>query len=151
MPMHVTVAGKQVDTGEALKVYVREALMAITRKYFDRAMEANVTFHRSRAHFVCCINLKAGRGLTMRAEGEGPDAHRAFDEAAEHLAKRLRRYRRRVNEHGRSAAAEREAVLAGGAVSLPADEEEEEEAEAPAADDAGHGAGSAESRPASPS
>jgi ribosomal subunit interface protein len=105
--MHVTVAGKQVETGEALKTHVRDGLDAITRKYFDHALEANVTFHRSRAHFACDINLKAGRGLTMRAEGEGPDAHRAFEEAAEHLAKRLRRYRRRVNEHARSFAPER--------------------------------------------
>ncbi len=107
--MHVTVAGKQVETGEALKVHVRDGLEIITRKYFDHALEANVTFHRSRAHFACDINLKAGRGLTMRAEGEGPDAHRAFEEAAEHLAKRLRRYRRRVNEHARSFATGREA------------------------------------------
>lgn len=106
--MHVTVAGKQVETGEALKVHVRDGLDAITRKYFDHALEANVTFHRSRALFACDINLKAGRGLTMRAEGEGPDAHRAFEEASEHLAKRLRRYRRRMNEHARSAAPERD-------------------------------------------
>jgi ribosomal subunit interface protein len=127
--MHVTVAGKQVETGEALKVHVRDGLDAITRKYFDHALEANVTFHRSRAHFACDINLKAGRGLTMRAEGEGPDAHRAFDEAAEHLAKRLRRYRRRMNEHARSAAPEREVAAeppAGRERVLQAIEDEEE-------------------------
>ena len=138
--MHVTVAGKQVETGEALKVHVRDGLDAITRKYFDHALEANVTFHRSRAHFACDINLKAGRGLTMRAEGEGPDAHRAFDEASEHLAKRLRRYRRRMNEHARSAAPEREAPVeppAGRERVLQAIEEEEE---APAANGADHGA-----------
>ena len=43
----------------------------------------------------------------MRGEGEGPDAHRAFEVAAEHVAKRLRRYRRRVNDHARSLAEER--------------------------------------------
>jgi ribosomal subunit interface protein len=135
--MHVTVAGKQVETGEALKVHVRDGLDAITRKYFDHALEANVTFHRSRAHFACDINLKAGRGLTMRAEGEGPDAHRAFEEAAEHLAKRLRRYRRRMNEHARSAAPEREAPPAGRERVLALAIEEEE---APAANGADHGA-----------
>ena len=112
--MHVTVAGKQVETGEALKVHVRDGLDVITRKYFDHALEANVTFHRSRANFACDINLKAGRGLTMRAEGEGPDARRAFEEAAEHLAKRLRRYRRRMNEHARSAAPERDTEAPAG-------------------------------------
>lgn len=135
--MHVTVAGKQVDTGEALKVHVRDGLEAITRKYFDHALEANVTFHRHRALFSCDINLKAGRGLTMRGEGEGPDAHRAFEEAAEHLAKRLRRYRRRVNEHARSAAPEREAAPAGRERVLQA---EVEEVEAPALNGADHGA-----------
>ena len=72
-------------------------------------MEANVTFRRdAKGHaFVCDINLKAGRNLFMRGEGEGADAHRAFTEAAEHVAKRLRRYRRRVNDHARSLAAER--------------------------------------------
>ncbi|WP_431284841.1 ribosome hibernation-promoting factor, HPF/YfiA family [Humitalea sp. 24SJ18S-53] len=102
--MHVTVAGKQVETGEALKTHVTDGLAAVTAKYFDHALEANVTFKRDRAFFGCDINLKAGRGLYVRAEGEGTDAHRAFDIAAEHLGKRLRRYRRRVNEHARSLA-----------------------------------------------
>ncbi|MCA3416942.1 MAG: ribosome-associated translation inhibitor RaiA [Roseomonas sp.] len=108
--MHITVAGKQVETGEALKTHVSDGLAAITAKYFDHALEANVTFHKHRSQFSCDINLKAGRGLMMRAEGEGADAHRAFEVAAEHLAKRLRRYRRRVNEHARSFAGEREAA-----------------------------------------
>lgn len=102
--MHVTVAGKQVETGEALQTRVRDGLQAIANKYFDHAVEANVTFRRSRAAFACDINLKAGRGLLMRGEGEGADAHRAFDTAAEHVAKRLRRHRRRLSEHARSEA-----------------------------------------------
>lgn len=136
--MHVTVAGKQVETGEALKVHVRDGLEAITRKYFDHALEANVTFHRNRSQFSCDINLKAGRGLMMRGEGEGADAHRAFEEAAEHLAKRLRRYRRRVNEHARSAAPDRDSAPAGRETVFRA--EAEEEAEAPAPNGADHGA-----------
>lgn len=135
--MHVTVAGKQVETGEALKVHVRDGLDAITRKYFDHALEAHVTFHRNRAHFACDINLKAGRGLVMRAEGEGPDAHRAFGEAAEHLAKRLRRYRRRVNEHARSFAPEREPPAGRERVIDAAMEEADD---APAGNGADHGA-----------
>ena len=109
--MHITVAGKQVETGEALKTHVRDGLGAIAKKYFDRALEANVTFRRDAkgrlGPFNCDINLKAGRNLFVRGEGEGPDAHRAFEVAAEHVAKRLRRYRRRVNDHARGLAEER--------------------------------------------
>ncbi len=140
--MHITVAGKQVETGDALKTHVREGLAVIANKYFDHALEANVTFHRRRALFACDINLKAGRGLTMRGEGEGPDAHRAFEVAAEHLAKRLRRYRRRVNDHARWLASERETAQAEEAIAgtqyvLRQSEEEEEE---PAINGADHGA-----------
>lgn len=110
--MHIIVAGKQVETGEALKVHVTEGLSAVTRKYFDHALEAYVTFGKNRAFFSCVIDIHAGRGLSLRGEGEGPDAHRAFDVAAEHIAKRLRRYRRRMNEHARNLADERLPVTA---------------------------------------
>jgi hypothetical protein len=40
----------------------------------------------------------------LRGEGEAADANTAFDDAAEHIAKRLRRYRRRVNDHHRDMA-----------------------------------------------
>ena len=76
----------------------------IAGKYFDHALEAQVTFSRARSFFTCDINLHAGRGLSLRGEGEAADAHGAFDDAAEHIAKRLRRYRRRVNDHARDLA-----------------------------------------------
>ncbi|MBO1075118.1 ribosome hibernation-promoting factor, HPF/YfiA family [Roseomonas marmotae] len=129
--MHITVAGKQVETGEALKVHATEGLKNVARKYFDHALDAQVIFARNRSFFTCGITIHAGRGLTVRGEGEGPDAHRAFDVAAEHIAKRLRRYRRRVNEHSRHLAEERlpaeaetarQVILAG-----PVEEPEEEE------------------------
>jgi ribosomal subunit interface protein len=110
--MHITVAGKQVETGDALKVHVSDGLKAVTKKYFDHALDARVTFAKNRAFFTCAIDVHAGRGLSVRGEGEGADAHRAFDVAAEHIAKRLRRYRRRVNEHARDMADERLPVTA---------------------------------------
>ncbi|UFN47395.1 ribosome-associated translation inhibitor RaiA [Roseomonas sp. OT10] len=133
--MHITVAGKQVETGEALKVHVADGLSEIARKYFDHAIEARVTFRRNRGFFACDINLHAARGLSMQAEGESTDAHRAFSVAAEHMAKRLRRTRRRMSEHGRSLAEGRVTegtVLNGGAELTP---EESAEADALLAED----------------
>jgi ribosomal subunit interface protein len=102
--MQITVSGKQVDLSDALQTRVAHQLETIAAKYFDHALEANVTFSRARSFFTCDINLHAGRGLMLRGEGEAADANSAFDDAAEHIAKRLRRYRRRVNEHARDAA-----------------------------------------------
>ncbi len=99
--MQLTVAGKQVDLSDALRVHVARNLDVITHKYFDQALEAHVTFSKARSFFTCDINVHAGRGITVRGEGEAGDAHAAFDDAAEHIATRLRRYRRRVSDHAR--------------------------------------------------
>jgi ribosomal subunit interface protein len=102
--MQITVAGKQVDLSDALRSRVSTQMDAIAGKYFDHALEAHVTFSRARSFFTCDINVHAGRGLQLRGEGEAADANTAFDDAAEHIAKRLRRYRRRVNDHQRDMA-----------------------------------------------
>ncbi len=102
--MQITVSGKQVELSDALRTRVSTQLETISGKYFDHALEAHVTFSRARSFFTCDINVHAGRGLQLRGEGEAADANTAFDDAAEHIAKRLRRYRRRVNDHARDLA-----------------------------------------------
>jgi len=102
--MQITVSGKQVELSDALRERVANHLEMIAGKYFDHALESQVTFSRARSFFTCDINLHASRGLQLRGEGEAADANTAFDDAAEHIAKRLRRYRRRLNDHNRDAA-----------------------------------------------
>ena len=102
--MQITVSGHQIELSDALRERVSHELTNITGKYFEHAQNARVTFEKSRLGFVCDINLHAGRGLTLRGEAEGTDAYTAFDKAALHVGKRLRRYRRRVNEHSRELA-----------------------------------------------
>lgn len=102
--MQITVSGKQVDLSDALRTRVAQQLDTVAAKYFDQALVANVTFGRARSFFTCDINMHAGRGLVLRGEGEAADANSAFDDAAEHVAKRLRRYRRRFNDHARDLA-----------------------------------------------
>jgi ribosomal subunit interface protein len=102
--MQITVSGQQVDLSDALRTRVSTQMETIAGKYFDHALDAHVTFSRARSFFTCDINVHAGRGLQLRGEGEAADANTAFDDAAEHIAKRLRRYRRRVNDHHRDLA-----------------------------------------------
>jgi ribosomal subunit interface protein len=102
--MQITVSGEQVEVSATLRTQVAKQLNGIADQYFGYALESHVTFGRARCFYTCDINMHAGRGLTLRGEGEAADADAAFDDAAEHLAKRLRRYRRRVNEHARDLA-----------------------------------------------
>lgn len=124
--MQITVSGKQVELSDALQERVSTHLQTIAGKYFDHAMEAHVTFSRARSFFTCDINMHAGRGLQLRGEGEAADANAAFDDASEHIAKRLRRYRRRVNDHHRDLVhrarpeAARQYILSGEAIETDA-------------------------------
>jgi len=126
--MDITVSGKQVELSDALRERVSHELTGITGKYFEHAQDARVTFEKSRIGFVCDINLHAGRGLTLRGEAEGADAYLAFDKAATHVGKRLRRYRRRVNEHARDDAG-RARPEAARQIILRAEAEDHEEPE----------------------
>ncbi len=133
--MQINVSGKQVDLSDSLRTRVASSLDGITSKYFDQAMEAHVTFGRARSFFTCDINVHAGRGLTLRGEGEAGDANAAFDDAAEHIATRLRRYRRRVNDHHRALAG-RERPQSARAYVLRAEPDGEPAAHADAAETA---------------
>ncbi len=101
--MRVSIAG-QVDLSDALRMRVAHHLHTIAEKYFGQALEASVCFGRARSFFTCDITVHAGRGLVVRGEGEGEGVDGSFDDAAEHIARRLRRYRRRVNDHARALA-----------------------------------------------
>jgi ribosomal subunit interface protein len=125
--MQISVSGKQVDLSDSLRTRVASSLDVIAGKYFDHAMEAQVTFSRARSFFTCDINLHAGRGLTLRGEGEAGDANGAFDDAAEHIATRLRRYRRRVSAHHRDLA-HRAGPQAGRGYVLRAENEDSQDA-----------------------
>ncbi len=97
--MHVTVTGKQIDVGDALRHHAEAALEDIADKYFGNAIEAHVVFSRE-AHLIRAdIQVHIGRGILVRSEGEAGDAYAAFDGAAERIGKRLRRYKRRLRDH----------------------------------------------------
>ncbi len=128
--MHIMVSGKQVEVGDALKTHASNGLTTIAGKYFDHAIEARIIFGKARSFFTCDIDIHAGRGLNMRGEGEAATAHAAFDDAAEHIAKRLRRYRRRMNDHARDLAARERPEVARQYVLRQEEEAEHEAAEA---------------------
>ncbi|HTZ78938.1 MAG TPA: ribosome-associated translation inhibitor RaiA [Stellaceae bacterium] len=99
--MHITVAGKQIEVGDALRQHAEAALEDIADKYFGNAIEAHVVFSRE-AHLIRCdLQVHVGRGILVRSEDEAGDAYLAFDGAAQRIGKRLRRYKRRLRDHGR--------------------------------------------------
>jgi len=97
--MQLTVTGKQIDTGDALRGHVEGSLNAILGKYFKTAIEAHVVLskeaHLSRAE----VSLHIGRGIVVNAGAAAAEPYAAFDAAADRIAKRMRRYKRRLRDH----------------------------------------------------
>ena len=97
--MTVRVSGKQIEIGEALPEQVRARLEGAVGKYFDGGVDANVVFSHEGAFYRADCAAHLDSGVTLKAEGEGEDAYRAFDVALEHLEKQVRRHMRRRKDH----------------------------------------------------
>lgn len=97
--MHLTVTGKQVDVGDALRRHVEATLDTLLGKYFRTAIEAHAVFARE-AHLITAdVSLHVGRGMVVNSSAAATDHYVAFDAAAERLAKQLRRYKRRLRDY----------------------------------------------------
>lgn len=128
--MNLSVSGKQIDVGDALRQHVQTALEEAVGKYFDAAIDGAVTFSRENYLFCCDIQVHARRGIFMQAEAEADEIYVAFDRALDRIAKRLRRYKRRLRDHHQSNGQDAEAMpaaqylLAGDAAEEEAPHEE---------------------------
>lgn len=116
--MQLSVKGKQLDVGDALRTHVDESLSRILDKYFGDALEVAVTLSRDAHLYRAVISAHVGRGIQLEAHGEANEPYPAFDGAADRLSKRLRRYKRRLRDHnGKPAEAAvlpaRQYILAG--------------------------------------
>lgn len=97
--MQVTVKGKQLDVGDALRAYVKEQLATQVGKYFGNPVEATVILSKDANRYKADIQVHAGRGILLQSTAEANEPYPAFDDAAEKVAKRLRRYKRRLKDH----------------------------------------------------
>ena len=110
--MKLTVTGKQLDVGEAFRTHIAERLQTTLAKYFGDALEVAVTVTREGARYRANVQAHVGRNIELFAEGWAHEPYPAFDDAAEHLAKRLRRHKRRLRDHNAPPAHGAEAAVA---------------------------------------
>ena len=110
--MQLSVKGKQLDIGNALRVHVEASLERILGKYFGDAIVARVTLSREAHLYRASVSAHVGRNILLEAQGEAVEPYPAFDAAADRLSKRLRRHKRRLRNHHKDAPAEYEPVPA---------------------------------------
>ena len=100
--MELSVHGKQIDVGNALRTHVQDKLEDLNEKYLSHAAFATVTFSkeghgkpRTKAH----ISIQLGKNLMVVADATDPDPYASFESAAEKVGKQMRRYKRKMRDH----------------------------------------------------
>lgn len=126
--MDLSIKGKGLDVGEALRSHVERELENSVAKYFPKAHDAAVTISREAHLFRADITVHPMRGVSVQGRASAEDAYAAFDAANEHIAKQLRRYKRRLNDHHKARGPE-ETLAAQQYIIAP---ESEDEVELPA-------------------
>lgn len=100
--MQLSVQGKQIDIGDALRTHVEEKLTDLNSKFFNRAIDSTVQFSREgHGFFKAHISIRVGKNIMVMGDATESDIYMAFDVAAAKVAKQLRRYKNRLRNHHR--------------------------------------------------
>ena len=125
--MSLRISGKNMDMGEAMRGHVHERISAIAGRYFEGTMNGHIVVEPEGSGFRADCTLHLSSGVTIAADGKGHEAYATFEQAAEKIEKRLRRYKRRLKNHhhaGSDAGASPE-LIAEHVIETPKDEDEE--------------------------
>jgi len=97
--MALRVSGKNINIGEALRTHVTDRINALTEKYFDGGVSGHVTIEPEGAGYRTDCSLHLTSGILLQADGRAQDPYGAFDQSAQRIEKRLRRYKNRLKSH----------------------------------------------------
>ncbi len=99
--MVLRVTGKNMDVGDALRTKAEDVIAAAVTKYFAGGYEGHLTVEREGIGFAAECMLHLDTGAILHAHAAAGEATAAFVDMAEHIEKRLRRYKRKLKAHRR--------------------------------------------------
>ena len=123
--MEISVKGKQIDVGDALRGHVESQLQSSVKKYFENALDSTVVFSKDGHSFHAEISVHAGRGMVMQGGASAADPYACFDGALSRISKQLRRYKGRISGHHRNGPSDDEVLLAQYSILVPEESEQE--------------------------
>lgn len=97
--MTLRVSGRQIDVGDSLRSYAEDRVEEAVAKYFDGGFAGQMTLEKEGINFKSDLVIHLDSGMVMQASGSDIDPQKSFENAVEHVEKRLRRYKRRLKNH----------------------------------------------------
>lgn len=98
--MALRVSGKNLDIGDALRTHVLDKVQALIARYFDGKITGHVVISPEGSAFRTDCSLHLSSGMNLQSEGRAHEPYASFEQAADKIERRLRRYKKRLKEHG---------------------------------------------------
>lgn len=99
MGIQFSVTGKQMDVGTALRQHIETNVTGLVDKYFGHGIEGHAVISKEAHRYCVDLSVHIGRGILIQAHEKDADPYQAADKAADNIAKRMRRYKRRLRDH----------------------------------------------------
>lgn len=97
--MDLRVSGKNFSIGDAMREHVSDRIQSAVQKYFDGGVSGHVVVDHEGSGYRSDCTLHLASGITLQAEGRAIDPYASFEQAADRLERRLRRYKHRLKDH----------------------------------------------------
>ena len=97
--MSLTISGKHMNIGEALTQRITERIEEAVGKYFHHGYSGQATLEKDGNWYDCDLLVHLDSGVVLQAKARSGDAPSSFEDAADKIEKRLRRYKRRLKDH----------------------------------------------------
>ena len=122
---HIQFTGKNMQLGQALQAYATEEVSKLIEKYNLTPIHMHLWLEKSEHHHIKCeflCHLKSSLHITVHANDR--DVYKAFDKALQHFQKKIRRYKRRIDDHHKHHDSHKELKLQATAYTLSAEWDE---------------------------
>ena len=97
--MNIKVSGKHMNVGDALTNRVEDRIDEAVSKYFGNGYSGQVTLEKEGNWYSCDCVLHLDSGVVLQATARSNEPTATFEEAADKIEKRLRRYKRKLKDH----------------------------------------------------
>jgi len=97
--MSLRVSGKNLDIGESLRRHILEKVESMVGRHFNGAVGGHIVIAREGSGFRSDCSLRLSSGVGLHAEGKAHEPYACFEQAADKIESRLRRYKQRLKGH----------------------------------------------------
>lgn len=122
--MALRISGKNVDVGDALRIHITDRIEDALSKYFAGGYTGHVTLSREGTGFKSECSLHLDTGIVLQVSAQDQEPRPSFDQAADKIEKRLRRYKRKLKDHHGNAGSDRDFEAASYVLAQPEEDEE---------------------------